>query len=101
MPVLNVSLIAAVLLIGVARGFFEFNIVSHFPLLSEQAPAQRGQVMTLGAAVSLVGATVAGFTGPWLLVNYGVPALAWSSAAVVTISLLTVYFLVQERPETS
>ncbi len=100
MPLLNVSLIPAVFIIGVARGFFEFNIVSHFPLLSEQAPAQRGQVMTLGAAVSLVGATVAGFTGPWLLVNYGVPALAWSSAVVVTVSLLTVTFLVQERPET-
>jgi len=100
MPFLNFAVIPAVLIIGVARGFFEFNIVSHFPLLSEQAPAQRGQVMTLGAAVSLGGATVAGFTGPWLLVNYGVPALAWASAAVVTISLLTVYFLVQERPET-
>ncbi|HHY54595.1 MAG TPA: MFS transporter [Chloroflexi bacterium] len=100
MPALNVGVVAAVLIIGVARGFFEFNIVSHFPLLSEQAPAQRGQVMTLGAAVSLVGATVAGFTGPWLLVNYGVPALAWSSAGIVTVSLLTVYFLVQERPET-
>jgi len=100
MPILNISLIPAVLIIAVARGFFEFNIVSHFPLLSEQAPVQRGQVMTLGAAVALVGATVAGFTGPWLLVTYGVPALAWSSAAIVTISLLTVYFLVQERPET-
>lgn len=100
MPILNISLIPAVLIIAVARGFFEFNIVSHFPLLSEQAPVQRGRVMTLGAAVALVGATVAGFTGPWLLVNWGVPALAWSSAAIVTISLLTVYFLVQERPET-
>lgn len=100
MPILNISLIPAVLIIAVARGFFEFNIVSHFPLLSEQAPVQRGQVMTLGATVALVGATVAGFTGPWLLVNWGAPALAWSSAAIVTISLLTVYFLVQERPET-
>lgn len=100
MPLFNFSLISAVLLIAVARGFFEFNIVSHFPLLSEQAPAQRGQVMTLGAALSLAGATVAGFTGPWLLVNYGVPALAWSSAAIVTVSLLTVALLVQESPET-
>jgi predicted MFS family arabinose efflux permease len=100
MPFLNFAVIPAVIIIGVARMFFEFNIVSHFPLLSEQAPAQRGQVMTLGAAISLVGATVAGFTGPWLLVNYGVPALAWSSAAVVTASLLTVSFLVREAPET-
>ena len=60
--------------------FFEFNIVSHFPLLSEQAPAQRGKVMTLGSAFSLIGGTVAGFTGPWLLVNVGVAGLAWVSA---------------------
>ena len=78
--------------------FFEFNIVSHFPLLSEQTPLHRGQTMTLGAAVSLAGATAAGFTGPWLLVHAGVAALAWSSAAIVTLSLAIVLFLVQERP---
>ena len=100
MPFLNFAVIPAVLIIGVARMFFEFNIVSHFPLLSEQAPAQRGQVMTLGAAVSLVGATVAGFTGPWLLVNVGVPALAWSSAGVVAAALIIVLWLVRETPET-
>lgn len=97
MPVLNVGLIGAVLVIGFARGFFEFNIVSHFPLLSEQAPDQRARVMTLGAAVSLVGAMVAGFSGPWLLVSYGVPVLAWTSAAAVTASLLMVYFWVRDR----
>ncbi|MCS6828224.1 MAG: MFS transporter [Caldilinea sp.] len=98
MPFLNVGVIPAVAIIGIARMFFEFNIVSHFPLLSEQAPLHRGQTMTLGAAVSLVGATVAGFTGPWLLVHAGVTALAWSSAAIVTLSLAIVLFLVQERP---
>jgi len=101
MPVLNIGLIAAVLVIGVARSFFEFNIVSHFALLSEQSPTQRGQVMTLGAAMSLIGATVAGFTGPWLLVAYGVPALAWSAAAIVAIALLIAFFLVQESPQPS
>jgi predicted MFS family arabinose efflux permease len=69
MPFFNTGVIAATAAIAVARMFFEFNIVSHFPLLSEQAPAQRGKAMTLGAAVSLVSATVAGFSGPWLLIN--------------------------------
>ncbi|MFO7635403.1 MAG: MFS transporter [Caldilinea sp.] len=101
MPFLNVAVIPVVVIIGVARMFFEFNIVSHFPLLSEQAPAQRGQVMTLGAAMSLVGATFAGFTGPWLLVTMGVPALAWSSAAVVTMSLAIVLALVKETPDST
>ena len=98
MPFLNIGVIPAVAIIGIARMFFEFNIVSHFPLLSEQAPEQRGRVMTLGAAASLVGATAAGFTGPWLLVHAGLQALAWSAAAIVTASLLIMLFLVQERP---
>lgn len=98
MPFLNIGVIPAVAIIGIARMFFEFNIVSHFPLLSEQVPDQRGRVMTLGAAASLVGATAAGFTGPWLLVHAGVQALAWSAAAIVTVSLWIVLFLVQERP---
>ncbi|MBW7883224.1 MAG: MFS transporter [Caldilineaceae bacterium] len=99
MPFLNISVIWAVAIIGTARMFFEFNIVSHFPLLSEQAPAQRGKTMTLGASAALTGGTVAGFTGPWLLVTHGVQALAWSSAATVTVALLIVLLLVRERAE--
>jgi predicted MFS family arabinose efflux permease len=96
MPLFNIGVLAAVAAIGVARMFFEFNIVSHFPLLSEQAPAQRGKAMTLGAAVSLVGATAAGFSGPWLLVHAGVPGLAWLSAAAVTVALVIVLLFVRE-----
>ena len=96
MPFFNVNVVAAVGAIAVARMFFEFNIVSHFPLLSEQVPAQRGKAMTLGAAFSLVGATVAGFSGPWLLVNLGVAGLTWLSAAAVTAALVIVLFLVRE-----
>jgi predicted MFS family arabinose efflux permease len=97
MPFFNVGVVAATAAIGVARMFFEFNIVSHFPLLSEQAPAQRGKAMTLGAAVSLVGATVAGFSGPWLLVHVGVAGLAWLSALAVTVALLIVLLFVREQ----
>ncbi|MFZ1768063.1 MAG: MFS transporter [Caldilinea sp.] len=96
MPLLNVALLPTVAIIGMARMFFEFNIVSHFPLLSEQAPAQRGQVMTLGAAATLIGGSLAGFTGPWLLVNVGVAALAWTSAVVIIAGLAIVVFLVKE-----
>lgn len=96
MPFFNVSLAAAVAAIAVTRMFFEFNIVSHFPLLSEQAPAQRGKAMTVGAAVSLVAATVAGFSGPWLLVHFGVAGLAWLSAAAVTVGLAIVLLFVHE-----
>ena len=99
MPVLNTSVTLAVVAIAFARMCFEFNIVSHFPLLSEQVPAQRGQAMTLGSAAALVAGTVAGFSGPWLLVTLGVPALAWSSGLAVAVALAIVLLLVREQPE--
>ena len=99
MPFFNVNVVAAVAAIAVARMCFEFNIVSHFPLLSEQVPAQRGQAMTLGSAAALVAGAFAGFSGPWLLVTLGVPALAWSSGAAVALALAIVLLLVREQPE--
>ena len=97
MPVLNTSVTLAVVAIAFARMCFEFNIVSHFPLLSEQVPAQRGQAMTLGSAAALVAGTVAGFSGPWLLVTLGVPALAWTSGLTVAVALVVVFLLVREQ----
>jgi MFS family permease len=99
LPFLNVTVVVVTLAMAATRMFFEFNIVSHFPLLSDQVPPQRGKVMTLSAALSLVGATLAGFTGPWLLVNVGVPALAWSSAVAVTAALGIVVAFVREPDE--
>jgi predicted MFS family arabinose efflux permease len=96
LPVFNTGVVMAVLALAVTRMCFEFNIVSHFPLLSEQAPDQRGKVMALGSAVALVGGTVAGFSGPWLLVYVGVAGLSWVSAAVIAVTLLIVLFFVRE-----
>ena len=96
MPFLNIGVVPAVLAIGATRMLFEFNIVSHFPLLSEQAPAQRAKAMTLGSSIALIAATVAGFTGPWLLVNVGVAGVAWTSAVAVTMALIAVLLLVHE-----
>ena len=97
MPFLDTGVIQAVAIIAAARMCFEFNIVSHFPLLSEQVPSQRGQVMTLGTAATMLGATLSGFTGPWLYVNIGVAALAWTSAAAVAIALVVVVVMVREH----
>lgn len=97
LPFLDRGVIPAVLGIALARMFFEFNIVSYFPLLSEQVPAKRGQVMTLGTAITMIGSTLAGFTGPWLYVNYGVAALAWTSAAAIVVALGIVLLFVQEN----
>lgn len=96
MPFLDTGVYQAIIIIALARMCFEFNIVSHFPLLSEQAPAQRGQVMTLSAAMTMLGGTLAGFTGPWLYVNIGLGALAWTSAGAVAVALAIVAALVRD-----
>jgi len=95
-PFLDTGLIQAVAIIALARMFFEFNIVSHFSLLSEQVPSQRGRVMTISTALTMLGATLSGFTGPWLYVNIGLWALAWSSAVAVAIAFVVVAAFVKE-----
>ena len=76
------------------------SVFSRAPLLSEQAQSQRGQVMMLGAASTMLGATLAGFTGPWLVVNAGVAALAWTSAVAVAL-VVVVGFVREQRIEGS
>jgi len=100
MPFLDTGVIPAVAVIAVARMFFEFNIVAHFPLLSEQAPRQRGRAMTLGAAAVGLAGSLAGFTGPWLYVNSGVPALAWTFAVLAALGIV-VFFVKENTKENS
>ncbi len=96
LPFFNSTLILAVLGIALARGSFEFGVVSNFSLLSEQVPAQRGKVMTLGAAIGLSGATIASLTGPALYVSHGVPGLAAVSAAATVVALVILLLVVRE-----
>lgn len=90
-PFLNVSVVGAVVGIALTRMCFEFSIVSHLSLVSEQVPEHRGKIMSLAATFTLIGSTVATLTGPWLYANQGVWGLTWSSllAASVAIVLLT------------
>jgi predicted MFS family arabinose efflux permease len=87
LPLLNLNLWLVVVGLGIARSCFEFTIVSYFPLLSEQSPDQRGKVMTISSAAALIGATIAGFTGPWMVVYVGVTPLVLTSAAVMVVAL--------------
>jgi predicted MFS family arabinose efflux permease len=96
LPWLNVSLTLAVLGIALARGFFEFAIVSSFPLQSELVPSQRAKVMALSSAVGLLGTTLAGFSGPWLYTYYGVGGLALVSALAAAAGLLLILARVPE-----
>jgi len=99
LPWLNTSVALTVFGIALARSGFEFTIVSHFPLLSEQVPEQRGKVLTLGSAVVLGAGTLASISGLWLYTHYGVIGVSTLSAAAVCGALLLLVVWVKERAD--
>jgi len=99
LPFLNSSLLVVIIGIAFTRGFFEFGIVSHLSLLSEQVPDQRGKLMSLSAAVVMIGGALANLTGPWLYVNYGVGGLCAISVAALAVSLILLTMFVREPQE--
>ncbi len=96
LPAFDRGLVWAVLGLVLVRAAFEFTVVSNLPLLSEQAPAQRGKVMSLGSAVALLGPTLGGFTGPWAFETFGVWGLSLIPAAALGIALAIVGLWVRE-----
>lgn len=93
---LQLPMVGAIALIGVARLGFEFAIVSYFPLVSEQQPAQRSKIMTLGSAISLTFATAAGFSGPWLYTHYGMGGVVLVSGVATALAVVVLTLLVKE-----
>ena len=88
MPFLNAGVVGAVISIAVTRVCFEFGIVSHISLVSEQAPTQRGKLISLSSAIVTGGGTVATLTGPWLYTTQGIWGLVWSSVSATAIAVL-------------
>jgi MFS family permease len=95
-PMLDRGVVAAVVGLTVARCVFEFTIVSHFPLLSEQIPTQRGKVLTLGTSSGLLCSTGAGFVGPWLFERAGIVGVGVLSAVTMAAAALLVALFVKE-----
>jgi predicted MFS family arabinose efflux permease len=95
-PWLNVGLIPAILATALARGFFEFAVVSNISLLSEQVPAMRGKVMTLGSAASLGASTIAAFAAPAIYTSTGIAGVATLSAGFAALSLLLLWTRVRD-----
>ncbi|MDH7490530.1 MAG: MFS transporter [Anaerolineae bacterium] len=93
LPVLNRGLAPALAGIALMRFAFEFSIVSLIPLLSEQAPTERGKALGLGAVSGLAGASVASISGPWALTHLGVTGLAAISlgAAVACVAVVAAW----------
>ena len=96
LPWLNTGVIAVVFGVGLARGLFEFSIVSCIPLLSEQVPTQRAKVMTLSSAITLGAVTLANFVGPVLFTAYGVTVVAAASALSTAIGIALLLLFVRE-----
>ncbi len=100
LPFLNFSVTGAVAGIALIRLCFEFGIVSQISLLSEQVPEQRGKVMSLSAAFTLFGGTIASLTGPWLYTTQGVWGLTWSAIPALGIALVLLLTQIREPTET-
>ncbi len=96
LPPLNLSLFWAVTGLFLARGAFEFTIVSNAVLLSEQVPAQRGKVMTLGTASTLLGSTIVGFTAVPLFETFGIRGVSFGAAAAILAAYLLIALLGRE-----
>lgn len=91
------SPIWAVIALGLPRLGFEFAVVAYFPLLSEQAPAIRSKVMSMGAAVMLLFATIAGLIAPPLYVNWGIGGVAIVSAISCALALVVLFLFAREQ----
>jgi predicted MFS family arabinose efflux permease len=76
LPLLNVALPPVLAGLLLARFGFEYAFVSNMALMSEQIPSQRGKMLAVGAAFSLMGTTIAGLVGPLLLANAGLTGMA-------------------------
>lgn len=99
LPFFNSGLVAAVIGLTFVRFAFEFTVVSSIPLLSEQAPEQRGKALTMRSLTSFLGGVVAGISSPWAYTHYGVVGLSTVSAVSFFIAFVLIATLVKEAGE--
>lgn len=97
LPLLNVGLVVLIIGLFVAHFLFEFAIVSTMILATEQAPAQRGKMMTIWAAAGTVGVAIANLTGPLAYEAFGAVALALPSGAAFLVVWLVVQVWVRDE----
>jgi MFS family permease len=97
LPFLTRNFSVAIMGLVLPRFFFEFATVSNLPLLSEQYPASRAKVLSLGVAAGLLGTTVAATTGPAAYLKAGLWGLGPVSAVASLVSLILLILVVRER----
>lgn len=99
LPFFNNGLVAAVIGLVIVRFAFEFTIVSSIPLLSEQAPEQRGKALTMRSVTTFLAGVIAGISSPWAYAHYGVAGLSTVSAVSLLIAFVLIATLVKEPGE--
>jgi len=98
LPALQAKLALTLLGLGLVRFLMQVAYVSNIPLLSEQVPLQRGKVMALGFAMGQLGLVIAGISGPWTYLRFGVAGLSMVSGAAMILTLVIVLLWVRETP---
>jgi predicted MFS family arabinose efflux permease len=101
LPLLQATVVTAVIGLILIRSTFEFAIVANMALLSEQVPTQRAKLLTMGAAFSVISTGLAGFTGPWLLQQYGITWLTAVSGIAALLAVIMLLWRVLEPAETA
>lgn len=96
LPLLDVGLLPVMSGLFLARFGFEFAFVSNMALMSEQIPSQRGKMLTLGAAFSLMGTTFAGLIGPLLFAQVGLAGLTTLSGVCMIVVVGLIWHGVKE-----
>ncbi|MCE7981183.1 MAG: MFS transporter [Caldilinea sp. CFX5] len=96
LPWLDRGLLWAVGALVLLRAASEFAIICHMSLVSGQSTTQRGKILTLAFAVSIVGGTLASFTGPPAFTAYGVWGLGPVTALALFVAMVIMLRWVQE-----
>jgi len=95
------GLVPALLIIAALRLCFEISVVANLALVSEALPQQRPQALSLSLAAGLLGAGLAGLSGPWCYARWGVVSLAPISSVTALAAVLVVWRFVVEPPAAS
>ena len=96
LPFFDVTLVTAVVGLIFMRIAFEYSIVNIIALVSEQVPSQRGKIMTMNAAMALLGSTIAGFFAPAIFESYGLRVLTMISITTMILTLFVIVLFVKE-----
>ncbi len=99
LPLLNRSVNWLVIGLFIVYFFYQFAMVNAIILTSAQIPAQRGKMLTFGAALGTMGISLANFTGPPAFATFGPWGLSLPSSIIMFILWLILMRFGHSGPE--